>query len=96
MMSNSFDMTESGSRFAMAVGGLLVSLTAGSYLLGIDHPFGSSRAAVSGVLLIAFSKVWMVTRYFMDIRHAPRGLATIVNLWILVTGGLVIGLSIGL
>ncbi len=76
---------------ALYVGGVLLLLTLGSYVLGIDHLLGFSRAAMAVVLVIAFIKVWLVTSYFMDVRHAPRWLGSIVNCWILVTCLLVVG-----
>lgn len=80
----------------MAVAALLTVLTVGSYFLGIDHFLGFSRVAMAVILLIAFVKVWLVTEYFMDIRHAPNWLKIVVNGWTLVTAGVVIGLYIGL
>jgi heme/copper-type cytochrome/quinol oxidase subunit 4 len=46
------------------------------------------------VLVIAFVKVWLVSFYFMDLRHAPRWLGAIVNCWILTTFLLVVGLYV--
>ncbi len=81
---------------AIAVGIALVVLTAGSYLLGIDHLLGFSRMAMAVILVVAFVKVWLVTRYFMDMRHSPTWLKVIVYGWTILTGGVVIGLYIGL
>ena len=79
---------------AIAVGALLSALTVGSYILGIDHLLGFSRAAMAVVLIIAFVKVWLVTQYFMDIRHSPRWLKVIVNGWTVITAGVVVGVYV--
>ncbi|MDT5189860.1 MAG: cytochrome c oxidase subunit [Mycobacterium sp.] len=79
---------------ARYVGGALIALTLGSYLLGIDHLLGVSRTAMALVLVVAFAKVWLITSYFMDIRHAPRWLGALIHAWILITASLVIGLYI--
>jgi caa(3)-type oxidase subunit IV len=81
---------------AIAVGAGLVTLTVGSFVLGIDHLLGYSRVAMAVVLVIAFVKVWLVTQYFMDIRRAPRWLKVVVNGWTISTAGVVVGLYIGL
>ncbi|OPX12055.1 hypothetical protein B1790_05850 [Mycobacterium sp. AT1] len=78
----------------MYVGCGLLLLTLGSYVLGIDHLLGFSHAAMAVVLVIAFIKVWLVTSYFMDVRHAPRWLGAIVNCWIVATCLLVVGLYV--
>jgi heme/copper-type cytochrome/quinol oxidase subunit 4 len=81
---------------AIVVGVALAALTVGSYFLGIEHLFGYTRVAMAAVLLVAFVKVWLITQYFMDIRHAPRWLSAIVNGWTAVSGVVVIGLYIAL
>lgn len=79
---------------AQYIGATLIALTVSSYVLGIDHLLGVSRTAMALVLVVAFVKIWLVTSYFMDIRHAPRWLGAIVHGWILITASLVIGLYI--
>lgn len=64
---------------AIVVGVVLAVLTAGSYLLGIDHLLGFSRLAMAVILVVAFVKVFLVTQYFMDIRHSPTWLKLIVH-----------------
>jgi caa(3)-type oxidase subunit IV len=81
---------------AVVVGVVLAALTLGSYLLGIDHLLGFSRLAMAVILVIAFVKVFLVTQYFMDIRHAPTWLKVIVHGWTVLTAGIVIGLYVGL
>jgi heme/copper-type cytochrome/quinol oxidase subunit 4 len=79
---------------ALYVGGLLLLLTLSSYVLGVDHLLGYWRPAMAVILVVAFVKVWVVTHYFMELRHAPRWLRAIVNCWILATCMLVVGLYI--
>jgi caa(3)-type oxidase subunit IV len=79
---------------ALGVGAVLAVITVASYVLGIDHLLGFSRVAIAVVLVAAFVKVWLVTQYFMDIRHSPRWLQVVVNGWIVLTAALVIGLYI--
>jgi heme/copper-type cytochrome/quinol oxidase subunit 4 len=81
---------------AQYVGATLIALTVSSYVLGIDHLLGASRTAMALVLLIAFVKIWLITSYFMDIRHAPRWLGAVIHAWIFITASLVIGLYIAL
>ena len=90
--------SRSGSlkKTGVVVGAVLAALTAGSYVLGIEHLLGFSHVALAVVLVIAFVKVWLVTRYFMDIRHSPRWLSIVVNGWTILSAGVVIGLYIGL
>lgn len=88
--------TDAVKRTAIAVGAVLAVLTVGSYVLGIDHLLGFSRVAMAVILVVAFVKVWLVVRYFMDIRHAPRWLALLVYGWTLLSGAIVVGLYIGL
>ena len=78
------------------VGALLVALTVGSYVLGIDHMLGFSRLALSMVLIIAFVKAWLVTQFFMDIRHSPAWLKVLVDGWVILTGAAVVGMFIWL
>lgn len=79
---------------AGSVGAVLVVLTVGSYLLGVDHLFGFSRIAMSAILVIAFVKVWLVTRYFMDLRHSPRWLNALVTAWTCLSTVVVIGIYV--
>lgn len=81
---------------AIVVGALLVALTVGSYVLGIDHMLGFSRLALSMVLIIAFVKAWLVTQFFMDIRHSPAWLKVLVDGWVILTGAAVVGMFIWL
>lgn len=76
----------------LVIGILLVGLTVSSYFLGIDHLLGFSKVAMSVILVVAFVKVWLVTQFFMDVRHSPRWFNLLVTGWLVVTAALVIGL----
>lgn len=62
----------------------LVQATVVSFLLGDDHGFGTGDAAVLGVLAITFAKVWLVGLHFMELRHAPRGLRSLFEGYVVV------------
>lgn len=61
-------------RWAVLVCLTLLSLE-GSPLLG------TSALAAAVVLAIAFAKVRIVVRDFMEVRHAPRWLRLVLELW---------------
>ncbi|BBY62658.1 cytochrome C oxidase subunit IV family protein [Mycolicibacterium helvum] len=90
------DNSASLKKTAVTVGVVLAVITVGSYVLGIDHLLGFSRLAMAVVLVASFVKVWLVTQYFMDIRHSPRWLQLIVNGWTLLSAAVVIGLYVWL
>lgn len=58
-----------GSRVTL-VWALLVVATGTSWALGSDHGVGSSTASVS-IFAVAFAKVRLVGRHFMELRGAP-------------------------
>lgn len=67
---------------------LLLAASAASLWLGTDAPPSSARghtAAIVAVLAIAFAKIWLIVRYFMEVRFAPRWLSTVMDAWVLVT-----------
>lgn len=61
-------------RPATGIWALLMVATAVSWTLGTHHAdlAGNVRAATVTVLAIAFVKVYLVGRHFMELRHAPR------------------------
>lgn len=81
---------------AVRVWALLVLLTGSSFWLGADHGLGTARAALSLVLVVAFIKAWFVAHYFMELRHSPPALRRIVDGWLVITGGVVLGLYVAL
>ena len=38
--------------------------------------------AIVGVLALAFAKIWLIVRYFMEVRFAPRWLRLVLDAWI--------------
>lgn len=69
----------------------LIAATLLSWFVGVGHELGEGCAGVV-ILLIAFVKVRFVGRYFMELRHAPRGLAAVFDAWIVVVAAALIGL----
>ena len=53
---------------------------------------GSSNAAItSAAIVIAFVKVRIIFREFMEVRHAPVLLGRLNDLWLVVTGVTLLG-----
>jgi hypothetical protein len=71
-------METTGSRNTLvAVWVALVAATAATGFSGADHGLGAGDVAALGVIAVAFVKVWLVGRHFMELRTAPpllRGL----------------------
>lgn len=63
------------------------------WLGGVGHG-ASLPVAVSSVavLVVAFAKVRLVGLYFMELRDAPPGLRAIFECYVVVAGGVVIGM----
>ncbi len=66
---------------------LLMLATGLSWWLGLDHGIPSDqpsdyRYISSGLMIIAFIKVRIVIRYFMEVREAPLALKLICDGWI--------------
>lgn len=76
----------------MAVWLLLIGATVAAWLLGTDHSVRDTRAAAVLILAIAFVKVRLVGRHFMEIREAPIPLVVIFDLWLLAVAATVIAL----
>lgn len=81
---------------ATAVWGVLVLATLATWMLGAGHTIiiESATAATVFVIMIAFVKVGLVGRYFMELEHAPRRLALLFNGWTVITCVIVIGLYV--
>jgi len=61
----------------------LVCITFGSWAIGHHAGPGGTEASGVAVLLIAFVKVRIVAREFMEVRSAPRWLRAASDGWIL-------------
>ncbi|TAM69765.1 cytochrome C oxidase subunit IV family protein [Mycobacterium sp.] len=81
---------------ATAVWAVLLVATLATWMLGAGHTVivDSARVATIFVLLIAFVKVDLVGRYFMELQHAPRRLALLFNGWTVITCAVVIALYV--
>lgn len=78
---------------AFAPWAVLVGLTAVSWWLADGH--GPPRFATVAVLLVAFFKVAVVGKHFMELRHAPLPLRTIFNVWCALVCAVLIALYFG-
>ncbi|MCV7423123.1 cytochrome C oxidase subunit IV family protein [Mycobacterium yunnanensis] len=66
-----------------------------TWVLGhVERGFDERSTAVVAlvVLAIAFGKVWLIIRHFMDVRSAPRWLKVFTDVWLLVLGVSVVSL----
>ena len=61
---------------------VLLVASAASLWLGSDPTDRNHTAAAVGVLAIAFAKVWLIIRYFMEVRIAPLWLRLILDAWV--------------
>ena len=60
----------------------LVAATVVSWALGAE--LGSARNVTALLFVIAFAKVWLIGRYFMDLRSAAVPLRRMFDGWVLV------------
>jgi len=60
--------------WAALMGGTILS-----WYLGDGH--GAARVATVGILLVAFLKVYLVGRYFMELKEAPKALHGVFATW---------------
>lgn len=74
---------------------MVVSIT--NWVLGSqDNSFDTgSRAAIIILLTLAFFKVSLIMRYFMEVRHASNELKISCGLWLLATYILVTAANVG-
>lgn len=68
----------------------LMLATALSWSLGANHGVAHGSTAAS-IIILAFLKVHLVGRYFMDLRHAPAVLSRVFDAWVLGTTAIVLG-----
>ena len=61
---------------------MLLVASAASLWLGSDATDRSHALAVVGVLAIAFAKIWLIVRYFMEVRFAPLWLRLALDAWV--------------
>lgn len=70
----------------VAVWAALVAATAASWFIGADHGLGAGDVAALGVIAVAFVKVWLVGRHFMELRTAPPLLRGLFDGYVVVVG----------
>lgn len=68
----------------LAVWGVLVAATGASWFIGADHGLGTGELAALGIIAVAFAKVWLVGRHFMELRTAPVVLQRLFDGYIVV------------
>ncbi|OBI19805.1 hypothetical protein A5712_18740 [Mycobacterium sp. E2327] len=76
---------------ATAVWVVLITATALSWTLGIQHGTHDHQLASVLILLIAFIKVRLVGMYFMELREAPNVLRGLFETYCLVVCALLVG-----
>lgn len=59
--------------------------------LGGRLALASNAAITSSAILIALFKVRLIFREFMEVRHAPVLLGRLTDLWIVLTGAVLLG-----
>ena len=74
---------------------LLMLATGLSWWLGLDHGMPSDQSSdyryISiGLIIIAFIKVRIVIRYFMEVRQAPLALKLVCDAWVVLVCGTII------
>lgn len=74
---------------------LLMLATGLSWWLGLDQGVaadqqGDYRYISSGLIIIAFIKVRIVIRYFMEVRQAPLALKLVCDAWVVLVCGTII------
>ena len=63
---------------------VLLVASATSLWLGSGPSDRSHAAAGVGVLAIAFAKIWLIGRYFMEVRFGPFWLRIVLDAWVAV------------
>jgi hypothetical protein len=74
---------------------MLVVMTLITWVIGLEHGFAGENGLVIGmvaILAVAFLKVHLVGRYFMELATAPFGLKFAFGSWVVGVGAIVIGL----
>lgn len=61
---------------------VLLVASAASLWLGSDATDRSQTTAAVGLLAIAFTKIWLIVRYFMEVRFAPLWLRLVLDAWV--------------
>jgi Prokaryotic Cytochrome C oxidase subunit IV len=65
---------------------VLAAVTLLSWALGAEHLLGFAHALTALLFVVAFVKVWLIGRYFMDLRSAAVPLRLLFDGWVFVVG----------
>lgn len=65
---------------------ILAAVTLMSWALGAEHILGSTHSLTALLFIVAFVKVWLIGRYFMDLRSAAAPLRLLFDGWVLIVG----------
>lgn len=57
-----------------------------------DDAGKQNAALTTAAIAIALIKIRLILREFMEVRHAPRLLGRLTDLWLLVTGAVLLGI----
>ena len=67
---------------------VLAAITLTSWAVSAEHILGSAHNLSALLFVIAFVKVWLIGRYFMELRSAAVPLRRLFDGWVLVVGAL--------
>jgi hypothetical protein len=73
---------------------LLLALTFGSFVVGIEQGAGFASAAAIIIIGIALFKVRLIGLHFMDVRIAPRPLRLIFEGYVLLVFAVLVGIDL--
>jgi cytochrome c oxidase subunit IV len=87
------ETAEANSRYVVLAWAILMALTGLSWWLGTDRGVGPALTTAA-ILIIAFTKVFVVGRSFMELRHAAPVLHSLFALWCVIACAALIALAI--
>jgi heme/copper-type cytochrome/quinol oxidase subunit 4 len=91
--AKNLETADANSRHVVLVWAILMALTGLSWWLGTDHGVGPALATAV-ILIIAFTKVFLVGRSFMELRHAAPVLQSLFALWCVIACTALIALAV--
>jgi hypothetical protein len=69
---------------------VLLVASAASLWVGSGSTDRGHAAVGVGVLAIAFAKIWLIVRYFMEVRFGPFWLRMVLDVWVAVVFSVII------
>ena len=91
--AKNLETADANNRHVVLAWAILMALTGLSWWLGTDHGVGPVLATAV-ILIIAFTKVFLVGRSFMELRHASPVLQSLFALWCVIACTALIALAI--